>query len=197
MGPEVRSGLAMCFWPRVFHEILLENLSYGAVMWRFDWNWRINFQDGLLAWLLTRGLSNLPYGSLHRMSWGSSQYGSWLSPEWSKGEQGRSHDAFQYLALEVMHYHYYSIFMLNRLASCIMEVTIQGREHQGVKIIGVILEPGCPSKPFRYVYNSDKISNWYLPTFPPQKKPYGYELICVVKDPFIYVSKYVCMHVCM
>ena len=32
-----------------------------VVIWRFDWGWRICFQDGALMWLMAGGLNSRPH----------------------------------------------------------------------------------------------------------------------------------------
>lgn len=69
-----------------------------------------SFPRWLIQWLFT-DFSSLPHGSLQRAAWASSQYGTWLSLEWSIREQGRSHDVFYDLNLEIIHY-FYNILMV-------------------------------------------------------------------------------------
>lgn len=105
----LRYGLAAWFCLRVFHEITEEFGPEFSSHLKVCLGLKDSFPRWLTQWLFTEDFSFLSHGSLHRATWASSQYGTWLSLQWSIREQGRNHDVFYDLNLEIIHYHFYNI----------------------------------------------------------------------------------------
>lgn len=51
---------------RVSHGVEVKISPEATVIWRFDGDQIISFEDGLLTWLLAGGLSSLPCGKGHK-----------------------------------------------------------------------------------------------------------------------------------
>lgn len=45
----------------VSNVVVIKILTRAVIIWRFDWGWRICFQDGALMWLMAGGLSSRPH----------------------------------------------------------------------------------------------------------------------------------------
>lgn len=59
-------------------QIVMKILAEATIMRRGDWNWEIQCQEGLLIWLLARGLSSSPQWLIQRAFGGSLEHGSWF-----------------------------------------------------------------------------------------------------------------------
>lgn len=82
-----------------------QDVDWTCSIWRFDWGWRIHFQDDSLTCMLVGGLSSLPHGPLHRaidMTWNDMMSSEQVIQE--REQRGR-HNTFLVLALAVTNGH--------------------------------------------------------------------------------------------
>lgn len=107
----------------------------AAVIWRFNWGWKIHFQDGSLTRLLAGGLGSLlhvgrsycridlsieSFQCPHELTTGFSQSG------WSQTEWGGNRNILNDLFSEITPHHFHRILFVHTSANFVWEETAQG-----------------------------------------------------------------------
>ena len=119
------SSLARWCWIRVSLDRTVKMLARGAVVWRFDWDFRIHFQGGSLPWqeywccLLSGGFRSSLFGPFPEAGWVSWIYGSCLPPEITTDDprnQDGSCNVFHDIALKVTYHHSCSILFIAQIS---------------------------------------------------------------------------------